>query len=152
MTTTTMTMTIGEKSVRITKRDIFTALLSFANGNALEFSKTVGDSAVTQPVTNDMLRDFCQNEIARLDHKSPSAEKPSKTKVENDRLRSALIEALAASDSPMSINDLCALSEFNGFSNQRMSSLLGPLVKQGAVVRTLIKKKAHYSLADSAEG
>lgn len=73
--------------------------------------------------------------------------KPSKKQAENASLRELVVEALSDGGS-FTISELIGtFSEFEGFTSQKMSALLSPLVKAGIVVKTYDKKTAYFSKA-----
>lgn len=112
-----------------TKRDYF-----------MELRELVGDNA-------DLIG-FIDNELGLLDKKKNAERKPTATQLENEGLRAKILVALAEVDEPKSIKEIQGMvAELNDLSNQRVSRLLKDLVDNGKVVKTYVKKVAHFALA-----
>lgn len=91
---------------------------------------------------------FCNHEIELLNHKSSSSSKPTKTQIENEAYKSAILEHLRASDRPLTISELMEeCTGIAGLKNQRVSALVTLLKNAELVVRTQDKKKAYFSAA-----
>ena len=97
------------------------------------------------------LVEFINHEIELLDKKSANR-KPSKAQVANAELTGVLLEVLEGSFDPLTILEiqdkderLKALEDGTPISNQRISALLRPLVKNGTVIRTEEKRKAKFA-------
>ena len=91
---------------------------------------------------------FCEHEIELLNRKSGSSHKPTKTQMENEGYKSAILEILAENDIPMTISEMMTDSRLDGLKNQRVSALVTQLKKAEFVIRTEDKKKAYFSLAE----
>jgi DNA-binding MarR family transcriptional regulator len=99
-------------------------------------------------VDNADLVAFIDNEINLLDKKKNVERKPTATQLENEGLRAKILVALAEVDEPKPIKEIQGMvAELNGLSNQRVSRLLKDLVDNGKVVKTYVKKVAHFALA-----
>lgn len=114
----------------MTKREMYNAILE------IEAVKANAD-----------LVEGIKHEIELLDKKSKAERKPTKTQVENERLRGVLIAYLAVAEAPKSIAELKAeVSELAELSTSKIAHLVKPLVDSNRVTRTVVKKVAHYSI------
>ena len=112
---------------KLTKRDYFTQIKELVSGNV-------------------DLENFINHELELLEKKS-SSKAPTKTQIENESLKDVILKVLETLESPATITDIQALDEkLAVLSNQKMSSLLKPLVDKKIVIRTTIKKKSYFSL------
>ena len=132
-------MTQTTENKRMTKRDMFNQAIAMANGQPTT-------------VTPEQMVEFFNHEIALLDRKSSNPSKPTKTQVENETLKQAILRTLAETGRPMTISELIAeCAEIHFLANQRVSALLTQLKTAGQVVRTEIKKKAYFSIVNTVE-
>ena len=111
---------------KITKKEMFTKIREAVVDNA------------------DMV-EFIDHEIALLDKKSAS-KKPTKTQEANEGLKTVILSVLTA-DGKTASEVLAASNEFAGLSNQKISSLLNALVKDGKVVKETDNRKSVFKLA-----
>ena len=73
--------------------------------------------------------------------------KPTKTQLENEGIKTTILTELAKVVKPITITDFIKGSEsLGGYSNQKISSLMGQLLKDHKVVRVVEKGKSYYSL------
>jgi hypothetical protein len=94
--------------------------------------------------------EFIDGRIEQVEKKNAAGggeRKPTKTQLENVGVKETILSVLTSE--PMSIGDIqkagCNLGEL---SNQKISALLAQLIKAHKVVRTEIKGKAHFALAE----
>ena len=93
-------------------------------------------------------KDFLEHEIELLDNKKKNS-KPTKTQKENEELMNQIVETMATFTEPLTITEMQKkYSPFSELSNQKISSLMRKLIAEEKVVRTVNKKKAHFSLKD----
>ena len=93
---------------------------------------------------NDLI-EFIDHEVELLNNKRAS-KRPTPNQERNKELTELLMSAL--SETPVTIATLCeTIPEFNGFTPQKVSGLLRPLIDADIVVKTMLGKKAHFSLA-----
>lgn len=91
---------------------------------------------------------FIDHELEMLANRN-SRKTETKAQKENAVLLEKLTDALRSIGKAVTVTELMsANSEMNEYSNQKLSALLTKLVKSGAVVRTVEKKKAYYSIAE----
>ena len=120
--------------------DKFGAIKEMLNGNSVE-NFSIADALA-----------FLDERIAITEKKNASGNgerKPTKEQIANEGVKDTIKAVLAEIGVPSTITDLQkASAELGGFSNQKISALLTQLVKGGAVVRTEVKGKAHFALAE----
>ena len=121
-------------TTKVTKKDNFQAIIAILEG-----------------ADRQDLADVIRHEIELLEKKA-SSRKPSKTQVANAELTEVLLEVLEGSFDALTILEiqdkderLKALEDGTPISNQRISALLRPLVKNGTVIRTEEKRKAKFA-------
>lgn len=90
---------------------------------------------------------FIEHEIELLNKKS-SKSGQTKTQKENEILKEQLLSAFAEMKEPVTISEFQELSKspVAQLTNQKLSALLNQLVKAGKMVKTVEKKKSHFSL------
>ena len=90
--------------------------------------------------------DYLVNERNLLEKKS-SKSSPSKTQIENEKIKEVIVEVLTESDTPLSITEIQkANEELSTLSNQKISSLLTQLKVENIIIRTEIKGKAYFGI------
>ena len=94
-------------------------------------------------------RAFVEHEMELLKRKRGSRAMTAKQK-EAVAMREALFEAmeLGVQYSMAQLMELVESTQGVKVSNQKVTSLVGPLVKSGAVVKTFEKRKALYQLSE----
>lgn len=111
---------------KITKRQRFMELLTI-----------VGD--------NEDMVNFINHEIELLDKKASSS-KLTKTQVENESIKTQILDKMIELARPVQISDLVVAFD-NEFTNQKISALVKQLVDSGKVLRQEDKKKAYFTIA-----
>ena len=91
--------------------------------------------------------EFIEKQIAQLERKSGSS-KPTKTQLENENLKEAILEEVAKIGKPVTISEFCenSNSEVANLSNQKLSALFNQLVKAEKMIKTTEKKKSYFSV------
>ena len=91
--------------------------------------------------------EFLNHEIELLNKKS-SKSGQTKTQKENEILKEQLLSAFAEMEKPVTISEFQEKSKepVAQLSNQKLSALLNQLVKAKKMVKTIEKKKSHFSL------
>ena len=91
--------------------------------------------------------EFLNHEIELLNKKS-SKSGQTKTQKENETLKEQLLSAFAEMEKPVTISEFQELSNepVAQLTNQKLSALLNQLVKAEKMVKTIEKKKSHFSL------
>lgn len=96
---------------------------------------------------NEMLVEFINNEISLLTKKASSSAK-SKTQLENDNIKSRILEILTESKSKYTITDFQNTYEefsISKYSNQKMSALFTQLVNENKIYKIVDKKKSYFT-------
>lgn len=98
--------------------------------------------------TNDTrIVEFCEHEIELLNRKS-SKNTQTKTQIENENIKGAIVNALTEIAKPVTITEMQELNtEMANYSNQKLSALLKQLVESNQVVKTIEKKKSYFTVA-----
>lgn len=95
------------------------------------------------------VRSYAKDEIEKMDARNENR-KPSKAqiakKADDEVKRTTLLDILRNSVEPMTSFQLIEVSGFE-VKPQKITALLTPLVADGTVVKTIIKKKTYYSIA-----
>lgn len=130
-------MSNTSNSTKVTKRERFAQLMEIVNASQVENSAE--------------LVAFIEHEVELLNKKNSRSGKPTKTQLANESIKAQIVSVLERTDRPMTVTQLLAESELADLSNQKVSALLTQLRENGAVVRTVEKKVAYYSLADEAD-
>ena len=95
---------------------------------------------------NDAMVAFIDHELELLAKKAGN-KKPTKTQEENEGIKAEILDNLT--NEGVTVTELQAKSEVLGnLSNQRVSALLRQLVADGAVVKTVDKKRSYFALAE----
>lgn len=114
---------------KLTKKEIFGMLLK-----------------VDEVASNEIFVNFINHELELLDRKS-SKSTMSKTQVENEEIKKAIVVALTEIAKPVTITELQELNtEMSKYSNQKLSALLKKLVENKEVQKTIDKKKSYFSI------
>lgn len=90
------------------------------------------------------LVDFIDHEIELLEKRSTS-KTLTKVQVENESIKTEIVELLKNSDKPLTIHDMQDMNENLPASNQKMSALLTQLVNAKIIIRTQDKKKVFFA-------
>ena len=92
--------------------------------------------------------EFCEHEIELLNRKS-SKSTQTKTQIENENIKGAIVNALTEIAKPVTITEMQELNtEMANYSNQKLSALLKQLVENDKkVVKTIDKKKSYFTVA-----
>ena len=83
---------------------------------------------------------------AQFEKKNSAEKKPTATQVANEGIKAVILDTLG--EKSMTITEIQkANSELAELSNQKISALIGQMVKSGSVKREEIKRKAYFSKA-----
>ena len=127
-------------STKVTKRERFAQLMEIVKASEVENSSE--------------LVAFIEHEVELLNKKNSRSDKPTNTQLENEALKTQIMSVLKSVGRPITVTQLLKeteLADNPNSSNQKVSALLTQLRKADAVVRTVEKKVAFYSLADEVE-
>lgn len=93
---------------------------------------------------NEMLMEFINNELELLSKKS-SRTAPTKTQVENEKIKEKIVATLVELDKYATITDIQnANTELADLSNQKISALLKQLYDNKVIDKVIDKKKAYF--------
>lgn len=111
---------------KMTKRNVFEALVNFANGGNIEYMTEEG--LVT--ISDEALREFAEHEIELLDKKANKAkDSAAKKRAAGDELTEAVAAVLT--DEFQIIADVTAQVEGEDVTNAKVQYRLNSLVKAG---------------------
>lgn len=119
---------------KMTKRDYFNGLLG-----VLENHK---DSIENY----EEFKAFIEREIELL-NKKRSNSKPTKTQIENEKIKEKILIAFEKIDEPVTITELAKMDGLTECSNQKLSVLCHQLVDEHKVVNTKVKKVSYFKIA-----
>ena len=101
----------------------------------------------TAMADNEEVVAFCNHEVELLDKKKGyKSSKPSKKTVENDGIKETILGILGESETPLTIGEINTVLD-KGYSPQKVSALLGQLIKAEKVVKTYEKKVPYFGIA-----
>ena len=123
----------------------FAAVKSLLNGEAVE-GFTLADAL-----------SFIDERIAITEKKNASGSgerKPTKTQLENEGIKEQIADVLRSVGKPMTIGEICKAVGIE--SNQKISALISQMLTvrkgepnpDGIVLRTEVKGKAHFEIAE----
>lgn len=119
---------------KMTKRDYFNGLLG-----VLENHK---DSIENY----EEFKAFIEREIELL-NKKRSNSKPTKTQIENEKIKEKILIAFEKIDEPVTITELAKMDGLTEYSSQKLSVLCHQLVDEHKVVNTKVKKVSYFKIA-----
>lgn len=126
-------------TTKLTQRDFFTAMLN----TTAPLPLTKGDKTIE--ISAEQIKAFATERIAALDKKSSAEKKPTATQIANIALKEQMLDAMEQNmlyqASDLIKNAACCA----GLSNQKVSTLLNQLVKDGKVSKTEDKRKTYFS-------
>ena len=127
---------------KLTKKDMFTLLLDVIN--TADLPETMADGETPAPSREDFTA-FIEKQIDQLVKKSGGSRKPTAKRIESENLRTQILDVLVSEDRPIRISEICEkIPALEGSTSQRVVMLLRPMMLDGKVKRTYIKKVAHY--------
>ena len=117
---------------------------------ALQFAiDAINDYCEEDAVTAEVVA-VLQNIIAQLDKRASAPKKPTKKQVANEGVKAEIVTFLSGAKEPMTVK---AIAEGMGIEAwQKVSALLTQLKNDGTVVRSEVKGKAYFALANEVEG
>lgn len=122
---------------RITKAMRYADIKAILSGGDVMNGTTIEDAVA-----------FIDNELALLAKKNTSDKKPTKTQQENVEYKSMILNLMSETDTAMTCTEIQkAIPAFDGFSNQKVASLVRQLFLDGSVIKTMVKGKAMFSMA-----
>lgn len=119
---------------KMTKRDYFNGLLGVIENHK--------DSIENY----EEFKAFIEREIELL-NKKRSNSKPTKTQIENEKIKTKILEVLTDVNEVMTISELMTADGLENYSNQKLSVLCHQLVNEHKVVNTKVKKVSYFKIA-----
>lgn len=119
---------------KMTKRDYFNGLLGVIENHK--------DSIENY----EDFKAFIEREIELL-NKTRSNSKPTKTQIENEKIKEKILIAFEKIDEPVTITELAKMDGLTEYSNQKLSVLCHQLVDEHKVVNTKVKKVSYFKIA-----
>lgn len=119
---------------KMTKRDYFNGLLGVIENHK--------DSIENY----EDFKAFIEREIELL-NKKRSNSKPTKTQIENEKIKEKILIAFEKIDEPVTITELAKMDGLTEYSNQKLSVLCHQLVDEHKIVNTKVKKVSYFKIA-----
>lgn len=119
---------------KMTKRDYFNGLLGVIENHK--------DSIENY----EDFKAFIEREIELL-NKKRSNSKPTKTQIENEKIKEKILEVLTDVNEVMTISELMTADGLENYSNQKLSVLCHQLVNEHKIVNTKVKKVSYFKIA-----
>lgn len=119
---------------KMTKRDYFNGLLGVIENHK--------DSIENY----EDFKAFIEREIELLNKKCSNS-KPTKTQIENEKIKEKILIAFEKIDEPVTITELAKMDGLTEYSNQKLSVLCHQLVDEHKVVNTKVKKVSYFKIA-----
>jgi hypothetical protein len=119
---------------KMTKRDYFNGLLGVIENHK--------DSIENY----EDFKAFIEREIELL-NKKRSNSKPTKTQIENEKIKEKILIAFEKIDEPVTITELAKMDGLTEYSNQKLSVLCHQLIDEHKVVNTKVKKVSYFKIA-----
>lgn len=119
---------------KMTKKDYFNGLLGVIENHK--------DSIENY----EEFKAFIEREIELL-NKKRSNSKPTKTQIENEKIKEKILIAFEKIDEPVTITELAKMDGLTEYSNQKLSVLCHQLVDEHKVVNTKVKKVSYFKIA-----
>ena len=131
-----------EKTIKFTKSDRFTALLTHLEEHPdAVFATPKGE------LTADQMAEFIQHELELLEKKNSADKKPTAQQQANAAIQTAILEGME-DGKPYTITELIkSIDACADLTNQRVSALMRHLKEDGKVIRTEDKRKAYFTKA-----
>lgn len=97
--------------------------------------------------------EILKGQVALLEkRKENKTTKPSKEKLENERIKNVIEKTLAEVGCGLRISDLVNTEELKEFSPNKINALVSQLRKEGRVKRYYEKKVAYFTIGNEVEG
>lgn len=119
---------------KTTKRDYFNGLLGVIENHKDNIENY------------EEFKAFIEREIELL-NKKRSNSKPTKTQIENEKIKEKILIAFEKIDEPVTITELAKMDDLTEYSNQKLSVLCHQLVDEHKVVNTKVKKVSYFKIA-----
>ena len=121
------------EKMKRTKRTMYEEIMNMAKGEEVV-------------VTEEEIIAFCEHEIELLNKKRSGSGKPTKTQVENEKIKAVIKDMLEAGGESMTISEMQKTEELSAYSNQKLSALCNKMVKDEEIQKKTIKKKSYFAV------
>ena len=118
------------------------------NKKALEIAiKAIDVSGFsTSDFKTDEIIEKLEKMLVQTEKKSSSERKPTAKQEANKKLEAVILDYLNAQTEGKTVTDMMKeIPEFDGMSNQKVSSLVKPLKDGGIIVKEVIKGRSYFS-------
>jgi len=123
---------------KVTKRQMFEALINFANGGAMEYTDEKADATIE--VTDEVLRIFAEHEIDLLDKKAAKAKESAAKRKKEDPLYDVVKFALGEDFKTIAdITEDIVASGYEDVTVAKVTYRLNKLVEAGEAEKTPVK-------------
>lgn len=120
------------EKITVTKRDMFTAIKALAESGALHMPD------FDENITDEMVAEFCEKEIAALDKKATQAKERAAAKREQGDELLAVVRSVMSTETFETIKDITARIEGEDVTDHKVMSRLNILVKNEEAEKTQI--------------
>lgn len=127
-------MVLNMANKKMTKKENFMALADLIQG--------------IEVTNKEELQAFISNELELLDKKRSRKGGATKTQKENMALKKRILATITELNKPMSPTDILTVSEFEEYSNQKISALLNQLVKEGTLTKAKDGSRTVFSIEE----
>ena len=136
-------MTTTNSTLKLTKRDMFSALRELIDVNEYSLVITKGEKEIE--VSPEAVVEFLENEIHLLDNKNKVDRKPTAKQTANEEVKNAILAYLISCGEGRTVSDIMKnVPECADFSNQRASALVRQLKDEGKLEREEVKRVAYF--------
>ena len=136
-------MTTTNSTLKLTKRDMFSALRELIDVN--EYSLVIAKGEKEIEVSPKAVVEFLENEIHLLDNKNKVDRKPTAKQTANEEVKNAILAYLVSHGEGRTVSDIMKnVPECADFSNQRASALVRQLKDEGKLEREEVKRVAYF--------
>ena len=126
----------------MTKIELFKNAISIVEFAKSEYSGE--DAAKIDEVIEGL-----NHEIELLQRKASTPRKPTKTQLENEGYKTAIVSYLTEEGEPRTVKSIMeTIEELGVLSNQRVTHLLTALRNEGKIKRTVVKKVPYYEIGE----
>lgn len=127
-------MVLNMANKKMTKKENFMALADLIQG--------------IEVTNKEELQAFINNELELLNKKRSRKGGVTKTQKENMALKKRILATITELNEPMSPTDILTVSEFEEYSNQKISALLNQLVKEGTLTKAKDGSRTVFSIEE----
>jgi hypothetical protein len=132
----------------MTKREMFDVIEKMVMGEEVTIKEVINENepTVERKVTVEEVVAFCEHEKELLTRKRSRSDKPTKTQLENEKIKVIIKEVLENAGVGMIISEMQKTEELGAYSNQKLSALCNKMVKDEEIQKKIIKKKPYFAV------